>query len=160
MGMDEVTFSELQLQGKTTVERLRRSPTQSLRVRRRDAEDLVLTTAARAELERTAASVTTRMLVAVMQRDPQARESVTDVLPEVFAWAVFLSREEVQEFVVELVATLRAAESLDNPVPVVQVIDAWRHTAQVRADPELAAILAADTDTDTDLGTVPAPDVA
>ena len=155
MGVYEVTFSELQLQGKATVERLRKSPAQSLLVRRRDAEDLVLTTAARAELEHTAASVTTRMFVALMQRDSGVRELVTDVLPEVFPWVAFLSKEEMQEFVVELVATLRAAESLDNPVPVVQVIDAWRHTAEVLADPELAAILASDTD--EDLGIVAAP---
>lgn len=158
MTVDEVTFSELQLQGKATVERLRRSPAQSLLVRRRDAEDLVLTTAARADLEHTAASVTARMFVALMQRDPRARELVTDVLPEVFPWVAFLSRDEVQEFVVELVATLRAAESLDNPAPVVQVIDAWRHTAEALADPELAAILAADTGDDH--GAVPAPGAA
>lgn len=158
MSVDEVTFSELQLQGKATVERLRRSPAQSLLVRRRDAEDLVLTTAARAELAHTAASVTTRMFVALMQRDPRARELVTDVLPEVFPWVTFLSRDEVQEFVVELVATLRAADSLDNPAPVVQVINAWRHTAEALADPELAAILAADTDGDH--GAVPAPGTA
>ncbi|MHD0300495.1 hypothetical protein RCF19_31815 [Rhodococcus qingshengii] len=158
MGVYEVTFSELQLQGKATVERLRKSPAQSLLVRRRDAEDLVLTTAARVELEHTAASVTTRMFVALMQRDGGVRELVTDVLPEVFPWVAFLSKEEVQEFVVDLVATLRAAESLDNPVPVVQVIEAWRHTAEVMADPELAAILASDTD--EDLGVVAAPVVS
>ncbi|MDV8128798.1 MULTISPECIES: hypothetical protein [Rhodococcus] len=158
MGLYEVTFSELQLQGKATVERLRKSPAQSLLVRRRDAEDLVLTTAARAELEHTAASVTTRMFVALMQRDGGVRELVTDVLPEVFPWVAFLSKEEVQEFVVELVATLRAAESLDNPAPVVQVIEAWRHTAEVMADPELAAFLASDTD--EDLGVVAAPVVS
>ncbi|MFF1555772.1 hypothetical protein ACFVX3_32650 [Rhodococcus erythropolis] len=158
MGVHEVTFSELQLQGKATVERLRKSPAQSLLVRRRDAEDLVLTTAARVELEHTAASVTTRMFVALMQRDGGVRELVTDVLPEVFPWVAFLSKEEVQEFVVDLVATLRAAESLDNPVPVVQVIEAWRHTAEVMADPELAAILASDTD--EDLGVVAAPVVS
>lgn len=73
------------------------------------------------------------MLVALMQRDPRARELVTDVLPEVFPWVAFLSRDEGEEFVVELVATLRAAESLDNPAPVVQVIDAWRHTAEALA---------------------------
>ncbi|MFC9519174.1 DUF6247 family protein [Nocardiaceae bacterium NPDC056970] len=156
--LDEVPFSDLQLQGKATVERLRRSPAQSLRVRRRDAEDLVLTTAARAELEHTAASVTTRLLVALMRRDPRAGESVTDVLPEVFPWVAFLSPEEVQEFVVELVETLRAAESLDNPAPVVQVIHTWRHTAEVLADPELAALLAAATDEDH--GAAPAPDVS
>lgn len=158
MGVYEVTFSELQLQGKATVERLRKSPAQSLLVRRRDAEDLVLTTAARVELEHTVASVTTRMFVALMQRDGGVRELVTDVLPEVFPWVHFLSEEEVQGFMVDLVATLRAAESLDNPVPVVQVIEAWRHTAEVMADPELAAILASDTD--EDLGVVAAPVVS
>ncbi|TSD47300.1 hypothetical protein FFI94_014800 [Rhodococcus sp. KBS0724] len=158
MSVHEVTFSELQLQGKATVERLRKSPAQSLLIRRRDAEDLVLTTAARVELEHTAASVTTRMFVALMQRDGGMRELVADVLPEVFPWVAFLSKEEVHEFVVELVATLRAAESLDTPVPVVQVIEAWRHTAEVLADPELAAILAADTD--EDLGVVAAPNVS
>lgn len=146
MTVDEVTFSDLQLRGKATVELLRRSRTQSLLVTRRDDDDLVLTTAARAEIEHTAASVTARMFVALMQRDPQARELVTDVLPEVFPWVTLLSRTEVQEFVLELVSTIRAADSLDNPVPVVQVIDTWRHTAEALADPDLAAILSSDTE--------------
>lgn len=37
--------------------------------------------------------------------------------------------------------TLRAAESIDNHAPVVQVITEWRHTAEVHADPELFAQL-------------------
>lgn len=154
----EVSFSDLQLKGKATVERLRRSPGQSLLVRRRDAEDLVLTTAARAEQEHVAASVATRMFVALLQRDSSVRGLVTEILPEVFPWVAFLPRDEVQEFVVELVATLRAAESIDNPAPVVQVIESWRHTAEVLADPELAAILSSATG--EDLGAVPAPDAA
>lgn len=83
----------------------------------------------------------------------RVRELVTDVLPDMFPRVAFLSKDEIQEFVVELVATLRAAESLDNPAPVVQVIDDWRHTTEVLADPELAAILAS---TDEDLGVVAA----
>ncbi|MFI6432913.1 hypothetical protein [Rhodococcus oryzae] len=155
MSVHEVSFSDLQLRGKATVERLHRSPSQSLLVRRRDAEDLVLTTAARAEQEHVAASATTRMFVALMRRDNAARELVTEVMPDVFPWVAFLSREEVQQFVVELVATLRAAESIDNPAPVVQVIESWRHTAEVLADPALAAILTGSTD--DDFGVVPAP---
>ena len=153
--MDEVSFSDLQLKGKSTVERwLQRSRGRSLLVRRRDAEDLVLTTVSRAEQEREASSVTSRMLVALMQRDSRVRELVADVLPEVFPWVAFLSREEVQEFVTELVATMRAAESIDNPAPVVQVVESWRHTAEVLADPELAAVLTAHSD--GDYGPVPA----
>lgn len=32
------------------------------------------------------------------------------------------------------------SESIDNPAPVAQVIDAWRRTAEVLADPERAAV--------------------
>ena len=46
--MDVVSFSDLQLRGKATVEAwLRTSANRVLVVRRRDAEDLVLTTASR-----------------------------------------------------------------------------------------------------------------
>jgi hypothetical protein len=107
--MDAVTFSDLQLKGKATVDRwLRRSTSQFLLVRRRDAENLVLTTVSRAEQAREASSVTSRMFVALMQHDPRVRELVTEILPEVFPWVAFLSRDEVREFVVELVSTMRA----------------------------------------------------
>ena len=44
--MEAVTFSDLQLRGRATVEGwLRRSQSRVLRIQRRDAEDLVLTTA-------------------------------------------------------------------------------------------------------------------
>ena len=151
-----MTFSDLQLKGKSTVESwLRRATGRSLLVRRRDAEDLVLTTASRAQQLREASSVTSRMFVALMQHDPHVRELISEILPEVFPWVAFLSREEVREFVVELVSTIRAADSIDNPAPVIQVIETWRHTAEVLADPELAAILTAPSAGDH--GPVPAP---
>jgi NAD(P)-dependent dehydrogenase (short-subunit alcohol dehydrogenase family) len=154
--MDVVSFSDLQLRGKATVERwLRASANRSLVVRRRDAEDLVLTTASRAAQARETSSATSRIFIALMQRDPHVRDLVTDVVPEVFPWIAFLSRDEARDFVVELVSTMKAAESIDNPAPVAQVIDAWRHTAEVLADPELAAVLS--TPSDGDYGPVPAP---
>jgi hypothetical protein len=156
--MNVVSFSDLQLRGKATVEGWLRDPANRfLVVRRRDAEDLVLTTASRAAQAREASSVTSRIFVALMQRDPHVRDLVTDVMPEVFPWVAFLSRDEVREFVVELVSTMKAAESIDNPAPVAQVIDSWRHTAEVLADPELAAVLSASGD--GDYGSVPVPEV-
>jgi NAD(P)-dependent dehydrogenase (short-subunit alcohol dehydrogenase family) len=155
--MDVVSFSDLQLRGKATVEGwLRKSANRVLMVRRRDAEDLVLTTASRAAQAREASSVTSRIFIALMQRDPHVHDLVTDVVPEVFPWVAFFSRDEVSEFVAELVSTMKAAESIDNPAPLAQVIDAWRHTAEVLADPELAAVLSASTD--GDYGPVPAPE--
>ena len=156
--MDVVSFSDLQLRGKATVETwLRTSADRVLLVRRRDAEDLVLTTASRAAQARETSSVTSRLFVAMMQHDPHSQDLVADVVPEIFPWVAFLSREEVHAFVVELVSTIKAAESIDNPAPVAQVIDSWRHTAEVLADPELAAALSAPSD--ADFGPVPAPGV-
>ncbi|WP_235660445.1 hypothetical protein [Mycolicibacterium gilvum] len=134
---------------------LRTSANRVLVVRRRDAEDLVLTTASRAEQAREASSVTARLFVALMRHDQHAQDVVTDVLPEVFPWVAFLSRQEVRAFVEELVSTMKAADSIDNPAPVAQVIDSWRHTAEVLADPELTAVLSKSTD--ADFGPVPAP---
>ncbi|POX99125.1 hypothetical protein C3469_01110 [Mycobacterium kansasii] len=155
--MDEVSFSDLQLKGKATIERwLRSSAGRPLRVRRRDAEDLVLTTASRAAQEREAASATSRLFVAMMRHGRGARDLVNEALSEAFPWVAFLSRAEVHEFVDELVATMRAADSIDNPAPVAQLIESWRHTAEVLADPELAAVLTAPSD--GDYGRVPAPE--
>ncbi len=152
----DVSFSDLQLRGKATVEAwLHGSANRVLVVRRRDAEDLELTTASRAAQAREASSVTARLLVALMQHDPQVQNLVTEVVPEVFPWVAFLSADDVREFVTELVSRVKAAESIDNPAPVAQVIDAWRHTAEVLADPELAAVLSAPSN--EDLGSVPEP---
>lgn len=154
--MDVVSFSDLQLRGKATVETwLRKSTNRVLVVRRRDAEDLVLTTASRAAQAREASSATSRLLVSLMQRDPHVGDLVTDVVPQVFPWVAFLSAEEIHEFVDELVMTIQAAESIDNPAPVAHVIETWRHSAEVLADPELAAVLTAPSD--ADYGPVPAP---
>ncbi|WP_308197388.1 hypothetical protein [Candidatus Mycolicibacterium alkanivorans] len=154
--METVTFSDLQLRGKATVEGwLRRSQSRVLRVQRRDAEDLVLTTVTRAAQAQEASSVTVRIFAALMQRDPYVRELVTEIVPDIFPWVVFLSRDEVREFVAELVSTMRAADAIDNPAPVVQVIDSWRHTAEVLADPELTAVLIEPSD--GDFGPVPQP---
>lgn len=154
--MEMVSFSDLQLRGKATVERwLRTSASRVLVVRRRDAEDLVLTTATRAAQAHEASSATSRLLTTLMQREPQVRQMLTDVAPEVFPWLAFLSPGDRAEFVAELTSTIRAAESIDNPAPVAQVIDSWRHTAELLADPELAAVLSASTDADH--GLVPKP---
>lgn len=150
--MSEVLFSELVNKPKDTVAKLGRS--RDLRLRRRDDEDLMLTTAARAEQNNEVISATTRLFVALMQHDEQARALLLDVIPEAFPWVRFLPREDVQAFLVELVGTLRAVEELGTPAPVAQVITEWRHTAEVHADPELFATLTSDGE---DYGAVPTP---
>jgi hypothetical protein len=150
--MSDVLFSELVNKPTDTVAKLKGA--RDLRLRRRDDEDLMLTTAARAEQNEEFVSATTRMFVALMQHDETARMLLLDVIPEAFPWVRFLPKEDVQAFLVELVGTLRAVQELDSPAPVVQVITEWRHTAEVHADPELRALLTQDS---ADHGPVPPP---
>jgi hypothetical protein len=153
----EVNFSDLSNKPVETVRKLLHSPTRSLRVHRRgDEEDLVLTTASRAAQVDEAMSATTKIVLALMEQ-PQVVTHVTEILPVAFPWVRFLPKEEVQAFVVDLVGTLKAADSLHNPVPVAQVITEWRHTAEVYADPEVLAILLRQDG--EDFGPVPEPSV-
>src|SRR5947207_8898410 len=99
-GAAEALFSELVNRPKDTVAKLRAS--RRVWLRRRDDEDLVLTTAARAEQDTEMVSATTRMFVALMRHDEQARSLLLDVMPEAFPWVRFLPREDVRAFLVEL----------------------------------------------------------
>lgn len=158
MSATEVNFSDLSNKPVETVGKLQRSPSQALRVHRRgNEEDLVLTTATRAAEVTENASATTKLFITLMRESDHARSLATEVLPTAFPWVKFLPTEQVQEFVVELVDTIEAAESIDNPAPVATLIAAWRHTAEVYADPELLAALRSDGE---DLGPATPPPAA
>ncbi|GAA3829791.1 hypothetical protein GCM10022403_073790 [Streptomyces coacervatus] len=137
-----VNFSELVNKNKQTLARLKESP--RLLLHRRDGEDLVLTTAARAEQDQTVVSAATRMLVAMARRDPGSMELLLDILPDAFPWVRFLPEADVHAFAVELVDTMRAADSVGNSASVAQLLIAWQHTAEVHSDPELLAALTGD----------------
>ncbi|MEU4442176.1 hypothetical protein AB0K14_15080 [Actinosynnema sp. NPDC050801] len=157
-GVTEINFSDLSNKPADSVRKLQESPSRTLLVHRRgDEEDLVLTTASRAQEVREVVSTTTALFVALMQHSEGVRDLVTDVLPTALPWVRFLPREDVQAFVVELVQTLEAADSLGTPAPVVRLISEWQHTAEVHADPRLLAILQQDGE---DLGDVAEPGAA
>jgi hypothetical protein len=140
MALLETPFSELINKPVRTVERLTGSTAHSLRLRRRDDDDLVLTTATRYEQDHAVLNAAIRLFVALL-RDGDAESYMLRVLPDVFPWTRFLPGDESQDFLNELVGTLLAAGDLDNLAPVAQIIHEWRHTAEVHADPELAAAL-------------------
>ncbi|MFF1439845.1 hypothetical protein [Streptomyces sp. NPDC058295] len=134
-----VNFSELVNKNKQTLARLEESP--RLLLHRRDGEDLVLTTATRAEQDRTVVSAATRMLAALARREPHSMELLLGILPDAFPWTHFLPEADVHAFAVELVDTMRAADSVGNSASVAQLLIAWQHTAEVHSDPELLAAL-------------------
>jgi hypothetical protein len=82
-------------------------------------------------------------------------ELLLDILPDAFPWVRFLPEPDIHAFAVELVDTMRAAESVGNNASVAQMLIAWQHTAEVYSDPELLAALT--TDHAEDYGPVPDP---
>ncbi|MFF0284432.1 hypothetical protein ACFYSW_29540 [Rhodococcus aetherivorans] len=112
-------------------------------------------TATRAEQEREVLAAATAMVGALLHTDN--RDLARTVVEAAFPWVGYLSGGEADGFVGELVASLRAGSSLDNPAPIARAIETWRHTAEVYADPELARLLS--TPSEGDVGSVSVPEL-
>lgn len=136
-GLQEVTFSELIQSPKDTVEKLNRSPRHALRLSRRGAEDLILIAATQARQEDEIVALAVRLLRAVMDNPATRSHYLLDLLPMLFRWVRFLPKDDQVELAQELVDVMEACEELDNFSPLLELIDQWRHSAEVYADPEL-----------------------
>lgn len=147
---DSVPFSELLRQPTETAERVLR--TRAVRLRRRDAADLVLMSADRADAEGQVVDITARLLATLVSREP---ELIRDVLPTVLPWVKFLPAEDVDQLASEFVSTAEAAASIGNTAAISQLLTEWRHTAEIHADRELyQALVSQPLD---DFGAVPRP---
>lgn len=138
MPLESVPFSELLRQPAETTERLSR--VRAVRLRRRDATDLVLMSADRAEAEGEVVDLTARLLASVVRRDPTL---IREVLPTVLPWVRFLPPEDIEQMAGEFVATAEAAAAMGNTAAVSQLLTEWRHTAEIHTDPDLYRVLAA-----------------
>ncbi|TWD81587.1 hypothetical protein FB561_2703 [Kribbella amoyensis] len=137
-----VNFSDLLQRPNETVDKLKSARSRSLRVRRRGTEDdLVLTTAARADQDDELVEVAARMLRAVMGNPVLRSKYLLDILPQVFPWMRFLEPEDQVSFAQELIDVMDAGHDIDSPTPVLHLISQWRHTAEVYADPDLLKAL-------------------
>ncbi|MGC5285619.1 hypothetical protein [Micromonospora sp. DT231] len=143
MPSESVPFSELLRQPAETAERLSRA--RAVRLRRRDAPDLVLMSADRAAAEGEVVDLTARLLASVVHQDPTL---VRAALPTVLPWVRFLPPEDVEQMASEFVATAEAAAAMGNTAAVSQLLTEWRHTAEIHADPDLHRVLAAPSSDD------------
>lgn len=143
-------FSELLRQPAQTTDRLTRA--RAVRLRRRDAADLVLMSADRAEAEAEVIDITARLLAAVAHRDPGL---VRSVLPNALPWVRFLPAADIDAMADEFVATTEAAAAIGNTAAVSQLLIEWRHTAEIHADPDLHRTLTKQPL--ADFGPVPRP---
>jgi hypothetical protein len=153
MSITEVPFSQLIQHPKDTMAKLEANPRHRIRLDRRDGEDLILESAARAEAEDEALSIASRMFISLVKHDPGARALLLS-LPDVFPWVRFLPAEEVRAFLIELVETIRACADLGNMAAIAPVVAAWQGTAEIYSDPELLKAATVPLD-GTDYGDVP-----
>ncbi|MFG3554199.1 hypothetical protein ACGGAQ_07410 [Micromonospora sp. NPDC047557] len=150
MPLESVPFSELLRQPAETAERLSRA--RAVRLRRRDAADLVLMSADRAAAEGEVVDLTARLLASVVRRDPTL---VREALPTVLPWVRFLPPDDREQMANDFVETAEAAAAVGNTAAVSQLLAEWRHTAEIHADPDLYRVLAAPSS--GDFGAVPRP---
>ncbi|WP_422737470.1 hypothetical protein ACN263_29480 [Micromonospora sp. WMMD729] len=143
-------FSELLRQPAETAERL--SHARAVRLRRRDAADLVLMSADRATAEGEVVDLTARLLASVVRRDPTL---VREALPTVLPWVRFLPPEDREQMATEFLEVAEAAAAVGNTAAISQLLTEWRHSAEVHADPDLHRVLAAPGS--DDFGAVPRP---
>jgi hypothetical protein len=152
----EANLSDLLNKPKATLARL--AGNRRLVLHRRDAEDLVITTAERAAADNAVVRDTTRLFREMMRKDPMVMTLAVQVLPAVFPWVRHLPEDAWGEFAAEWLDSLGAAGELNNNSAVEAVVAAWQHTAEIYADPELFAILTREHD-GTDYGPVLPPEV-
>lgn len=150
MPLESVPFSELLRRPAETAERLSR--TRAVRLRRRDAADLVLMSADRADAEGEVVDLTARLLASMLRRDPAL---VREALPTVLPWVRFLPPGDVAQMAGEFIATAEAAAAVGNTTAVSRLLTEWRHTAEIHADPDLHRVLS--TPSSGDFGPVARP---
>jgi hypothetical protein len=155
MTSTEAAFSDLINKPKATLLPLTGAHSHSIRLRRRDDVDLMITTADRYEQEHEVIGMTVRFFGALVLH--RGADVMLELLPDVFPWITFVPVASHRTFLDEFVLTLRGALDLDNFAPVAQLITEWKHTAEVYADPTLLAVLSREAD---DFGPVPAPPAA
>lgn len=154
----EANLSDLLNKPKATLARL--ATNRRLVLRRRDDEDLVLTTAERAAQDTAVVRDTTRLFREMMRRDPAVMALAVQVLPTVFPWVRHLPEDAWPEFAAEWLDTLNAATDLDNNAAVEGVVAAWRATAEIYADPVLYAVATRTHETIENGEHVPRPEVS
>jgi hypothetical protein len=148
---EDVPFSELLHHPAATAERL--DAVRALRLRRRDAGDLALMRIEQLDRDATVVEFTARLLAGLVRAENV--EVIRTLLPEAAPWVAFLSENDFDAFVAELVAVARGAAELGNLAPVAVLLTQWQHTAEVYADPVLLEILTREPE--GDLGPVPVP---
>lgn len=123
-------------------------------LRRRGAQDLALVRADQTERDATVIDFTARLLAGLIRAGET--EAIRKVLPEALPWSTFLPERDRDLLLSELIEVAQGSASLRNLEPITVLLEQWKHSAEVYADPELHALLTAESE--GDLGPVPMPE--
>ena len=130
MRIIERPFSELLREPKTVVRALDDG---DVLLRRRGAPALRLTLVDRDDQRADAYAMVGRALRNMAEHAPVA---LGEALLDEFPWTSFLPKADRIDFVDEFTRT--GVAELDNFAPLAQLVDEWRSTAEIHADPKLA----------------------
>ncbi|MFB9895206.1 hypothetical protein [Planobispora takensis] len=112
----------------------------SVRLARRDAEDLVITKTSRMDVMFHGIEGVGRF-VAALTRTEEGRKMLETSISEAFAWARVMPDDAVAAFGKEFVEMLHGCAELGQFAPLGALIGGWKATAEVYADPEAYAVL-------------------
>ncbi len=73
--------------------------------------------------------------------DPDIRRSVAGGLSASLPWTTFLPEDERAEFFDALTSTAAACVDVDTFEPLAHLVEGWRATAGIHANPDLATLL-------------------
>ncbi len=107
-------------------------------LRRRDADDVHLSSEARHQAVSETVLLLSRLLLS-MVNDGDFHGRLRDI--EVMPWQHFLPDADRSQFVEEFVETAAACADLGTLMPLSQLVSEWRNTALFHADPVLAQAL-------------------
>lgn len=150
---EEIPFSQLVQRPKDTMARLEENPRRRIRLDRRDGEDLILESAARADMEDRVLAYASSLFFS-LANDEVGKQAMFRAAPAAFPWIRFLTADDAHTFLSELIDTLHACADLGNGAALVALVNAWKDTAEIHSDPELLKAATSPLD-GTDFGEVP-----
>jgi hypothetical protein len=129
---DEMPFSEFLHQPAATAARL--DAVRAIRLRRRGSADLALVRADQTDRDATVIDFTSRLLAGLARNGES--EALRLVLSEALPWSAFLPERDRDLLLSELIEVAQGSASLRNLGPIAVLLEQWRHSAEIYADPE------------------------
>jgi hypothetical protein len=137
---EEMPFSDFLHQPAATAARL--DEVRSIRLRRRGADDLALVRADQTDRDATVVDFTSRLLAGLAKAGES--EAIRRALAEALPWSTFLPESDRDRLLSELIEVAQGSASLRDLGPISVLLEQWRHSAEIYADPETYKQVAAE----------------